>query len=101
MPSINLPFALNEEDDILNTTIRDSYTGSVMYIIETPKYAGGTLTTTVMRRNLTDGSMRFAFKILWRVCGLAEEDVKIVLDNTISQEVPVREILGNASGSTT
>jgi len=101
MPSTKLSFALNEEDDILNTTIRDSYTGSVTYIVETPKYVGGTLTTTVTRRNQVDGSMRLAFKILWKVGGVAKEDVKIVLDNMTSQEVPVREILENALGSTT
>jgi len=81
MLGINLSFAPNEEDDILNTTIRDSYTGSIVYIIETPRYAGGTLTTTVTRRNQIDGSMRFAFKILWKGGKLSSEDVSIVLDN--------------------
>ena len=98
---MDLYFAPNEEDDILNTTIRDSYTGSVMYIVETPKYAKGTLTTTVTRRNQIDGSMRFAFKILWKGVKLSSEDVSIVLDNTTSQEVPLREVLENAPGSTT
>jgi len=95
---MNLSFTPNEEGDILNSTIRDSYTGSILYIVETPKYAGGTLTTTITRRDQIDGSMRFACKILWKG---SLEDVNIVLDNEISREVPVREILESAPGSTT
>ena len=96
----NLSFALNEEDDILNTTIRDSDTGSVMYTVKTPKHAEGILTTTVTRRNQINGSTRFAFSILWE-SGKKLEDVKVVLDNRTFDEVPVREILENAPGSTT
>jgi len=53
---MNLSFTSDEEHDILNATIRDSDTDSVMYMIETPKRAGGTLSTTVTRRNQIDGS---------------------------------------------
>ena len=95
---MNLSFTPNDEDDILNTTIRDSDTGSVMYRTETPKYAGGTLTTTVTRQNQVYGSSRFAFRILWKG---TLEDVKIVLDFRTLEEVSVKDILGNAPGSTT
>jgi hypothetical protein len=64
--NLNLSFTLDDEDDILNATIRDSETGSVMYTLETPKYAGGTLTTTATRTNRTDGSTRVVFRILWK-----------------------------------
>lgn len=98
---MNLSFALGEEDDILNTTIQDSYTGSVAYIVETPKHAGGTLTTTVMRRNQVDGSNRFAFNILWAGWKGSLEDVKVMLDNRTFEKIPVRKILKSAPGSTT
>jgi len=99
---MNLSFTSNEEDDVLsmtslNATIRDSDTGSVMYTIETPKYAGGTMTTTVTRRNQIDGSTRFAFRILWK----GAKDVKVVLDAWSLEEIPVGEVLGSARGSTT
>jgi len=68
-----------------------------MYIIETPKYAGGTLTTTVTRRNQIDGSTRFAFRFLWK----GVKDVKVVLDGWSLEEIPVGEVLGSAPGSTT
>ena len=98
---MNLSFASDEEDDILNVTIRDSDTDSVMYTIETPKRAGGTLSTTVTRRNQIDGSTRLAFRILWMGVKGSLEDVKIVLDFMTLEEVPVRDLLGNAPGSTT
>ena len=99
--SMNLSFAPNEEGDILNTTIRDSETGSVMYTVETPKYAGGTLTTTVTRQNQIDGSTRPAFRILWKGVKGVLEDVKIVLDFKTLEEVPVRQLLGSAPGGAT
>jgi len=95
---MNLSFTPNEEDDILNTTIRDSDTGFVMYTLETPKRTGGALTTTVTRRNQTDGSSRFAFRILWKA---SLKDVKVVLDFRTFEEVPVGEVLGSATGGTT
>ena len=98
---MNLTFTPNEEDDILNTTIRDSDIGSVMYTVETPKHAGGTLTTTVTRRNQADGSTRFAFRILWGGKKGSSEDVKVVLDFWTLAEVPAGEVLGSAPGSTT
>ena len=98
---MNLTFALNEEDDILNTTIRDSDTGSIMYTVETPRRAGGTLTTTVTRRNQIDGSTRFAFRILWKGKKGSPDDVKVVLDFWTLEEVSARDILGSAPGSTT
>ena len=94
---MNLSFTPNEEDDILNTTIRDSNTGSVVYILETPQYTRGTLSTSVTRQNRIDGSIRFAFRILWKG---GKGDVNVILDNRTSQEVPAREILENATGST-
>jgi len=98
---MNLSFTPNEEGDILNATIRDSEASSVVYIVETPKHYGGTLTTTVTRRNQIDGSTRLAFRILWKGVKGSLEDVKIVLDFTTLEEAPVRELLGNAPGGTT
>ena len=98
---IKLSFASDEEGDILNATIRDSATESVMYNVETPKRAGGTLSTTVTGRNQVDGSARPAFRILWKGVKGSLEDVKIVLDFKTLEEVPVREVMGKAPGSTT
>ena len=47
---MNLSFTPNPEDDILNTSIRDSDTGFVVYTLGTPKHTGGALTTTVTVR---------------------------------------------------
>ena len=96
-----LSFTPNEEDDILNTTIRDPDTGSVVYTVETPKHIGGTLTTTVMKRNQFNGSIRLAFQILWKGARGSLEDVKVVLDFMTFEEVPVRDVLVSAPGSTT
>jgi hypothetical protein len=99
--NLNLLFTSNGEDDILNTTIRDSDTDSIMYTVDTPKYARGTLTTAVTRHNRADGSTTPVFRILWKGERGSWKDVKIVLDFRSFEEVPVREVLGNAPGSTT
>ena len=96
---LSLSFTLDEEEDVLNTTVRDSSTGSVMYTVETPKFSRGALTTTAMRRNQIDGSTRFAFSILWRGARMSLDGAKVVLDNRTSEELPVREILQTAPGS--
>ena len=98
---MDLFFTPNRENDILNTTIRDSETGSIVYTVETPKYAEGALATTVTRRSQVDGSTRFAFKILWRGWKAALKDVMVVLDHRTWEEIPVRELLEESSGSTT
>ena len=98
---MNLSFALDEDEDILNMTVRDSDTGSVIYTVETPKYAKGTLTTTVTRRNQIDGSTRFAFRILWMGALELLDSTKVVLDDRTSEDVPIRDILENASGGST
>ena len=99
---MNLSFATNKEDsDILNTTIRDSETGSTVYTVETPNYAEGALTTTVTRCNQVNGSTRFAFRILWKGGKAALKDAMVVLDERTLEEVPVREVLESAPGSTT
>ena len=99
-PGMNLSFALNEQDDILNATIRDSGTGSVIYTIETPKYSGGILASTATRRNQINGSTRFAFRILWKGKMKSLKDIVVVLDETF-EEMPARELLERAPGSTT
>jgi len=98
---MNISFASDEGDDILNATIRGSDTDSVMYTIETPKRAGGTLSTTATRRNQIDGSTKIAFRILWKGVKGSLEDVKIVLDFGTLEEVSGRDVLGSAPGSTT
>ena len=98
--SLNLSFALDEDDDILNATIRDSDTGSVMYTLKTPKYAGGTLTTTATRTNQIDGLTRIAFRILWKgEKGL--EDAEVVLNNRTREGVPIRDVFQVAPGGDT
>lgn len=99
--TINLSFTSPEGDDILDTTIQDSETGSVMYTIETPKHAERALTTTVTRWSQTDGSTRFAFKILWKGVRRSLEDAMVVLNSWTLEEIPVRELLESAPGSTT
>ena len=98
---MDLSFALDEEGDLLNTTVRVSETNSIMYAVETPKYAGGALTTTVTRRSQVDGSTRFAFRILWKGEKARLEDAMIVLDERTLEEISVRELLERAAGSTT
>lgn len=98
---VNLTFASDEEDDILNTTIRNSDTASVEYSIETPKYTGGTLTTTVKRQNQVYWSSRFLFRILWKGSRGSLEDVTVVLDARTLEEVRVRDVLKSAPGSST
>ena len=96
---LSLSFTLDQEEDVLNTTVRDSSTGSVMYMVETPKFARGALTTTAMRQNQIDGSARFAFSILWKGARMSLDGAKVVLDNRTSEELPIREILQTAPGS--
>lgn len=98
---MNLSFAPNEEDDVLNTTVQDSQTGSVMYIIETRKPAEGPLATTVTRQSQGDGSTHFAFKILWKGESRSLEGVTLVLDPGTLEEVPVSQVLEHAPGSAT
>jgi hypothetical protein len=98
--SLNLSFALDDVDDIPNATIRDSETGSVVYTLETPRYAQGTLTTTTTRTNRTDGPTRVAFRILWKG-GKGLEDANVVLNNMNSKGVPIREVFRAAPGGDT
>lgn len=98
---MNLSFALDEDDDILNMTVRDSDTGSVMYTVETLRYAKGALTTTVTRRNQINGSTRFAFRILWMGTTGPLDSTRVVLDDRTSEDVPTRDILEKASGGST
>lgn len=98
---MNLSFTPNEGDDILNTTIRDSETGSIMYIVETPKFAGGALATTVTRQNQIDGTARFAFRLLWKGGKASLEDAMVVLDHRTLEEVSARQVLESAPGSCT
>lgn len=74
-------------------------TGSIMYTIETSKSVGGFLTTTATRRNQIDGSTRFAFRIVW--VGTSLGDAMVVLDHNTLEEVPVRQVLEKAPGTTT
>ena len=96
---MDLSFTLTK-DDILNATIRNSNTDLVMYETETPKYAGGAFTTTATRRSQIDGSTRLAFRIVW---GMKKslEGARVVLDHEAMDEVPVRQVLERAPGTTT
>ena len=98
---MNLSFTPGEEGDIFNGTVRDSDTDSVVYTVKTPKYAGGTLSTTVTRRDQVDGSTRLAFRILWKGTGGLWEDAEVVLDFRTLEEIPVKKVMGKAPGSTT
>jgi len=96
-PGLNLSFTLDDEDDILNATIRDSNTGSIVYTLETPKYAEGVFTTIATRTNQTDGTTRIVFKVLWKG-GRGFDHAKVVLNNRTSEEIPIREIFQDAPG---
>lgn len=99
---MNLAFTSDEEDDILNATVRSSETGSVAYTIETPKFSGGTMTTTVRREHrVYYGSSEFLFRILWKGAKGSFEDVMVVVSPTTLEEVPVREVLKSAPGGST
>ena len=98
---MNLTFVSDEEDDILNTVIQNSETGSVVYTIETPKYTEGTFTTTVKRQNQVYRSSKFLFRILWKGARGSLDNVMVLLDCRTLEEVPVREVLKNAPGSST
>ena len=95
---MDLSFTLTE-DDILNATIRDSAIDSVIYTIETPKYAGGALTATATRR--INGSTQLVFKIVWGGRKMSLESVRVVLNPDTMEEVPVRQVLERAPGTTT
>ena len=98
---MNLTFDLDGEGEILNTTVRDYTTGSVMYTIETPTCAEGALTTTVTGFNRTDGSVGRGFKILWKGKKPSLEGAEVMLVNGSSRGVPAREILHDAPGVST
>lgn len=91
---MHLTFVLNEEDDILNTTIRDSDTGSVVYTTDTPRRAEGVLTTTVTRWNRADGSTGCVFRIMWRGKQGSLDDVGVMVGERAYRETPAGEILG-------
>jgi hypothetical protein len=98
---MHLTFTLNDEDDILNATLLDAETGSVVYTVETPQYSRGALTTNVTRRSQHDGSTRFVFRILWRGARRLFEDVTLVLDHRTLEEIPVGQLLERARGTAT
>lgn len=98
---MDLTFDLDGEAEILNTTVRDYTTGSVMYTVETPTCAEGTLTTTVTGLNRADGSVSRAFKILWKGKKPSLEEAEVTLVNGPSRGVPAREILHDAPGVST
>jgi len=94
---MKLSFALDDEEDILNATVRDSDTGFIVYTLETAKYAKGVLTTTATRTNQVDGTTKIVFRVLWKG-GRDLEDVKVVLNNRTSEEIPIREIFRAVPG---
>ena len=91
---MNLIFT-NENGDILNSTIRDSDTGSVMYTVETPARERGWVFTTVTKVNRDDGSTTRAFRILWG-------DGKVEIGSGTSRtDVDIRDTLQRAPGACT
>lgn len=90
---MNLSFTA---DGVLDCIIFDSATGTPIYQLETPKYSGRVLTTTVSR---CDGSLWPVCQILW--AGTSLERTKLVRDFSTRTECRARDILPNAQGGST
>lgn len=91
---MNLSFTA--DDDVLDCIIFESASGSPVYQLETPKYSGRVLTTTVSR---CDGSSRPAFKILW--AGTSLEHIKLELNFATRTKCKARDVLHVAQGGST
>jgi hypothetical protein len=96
LSTMNISFAT---DDVLNSTVLESSSGSPIYQLETPKYSRGVLTTTASRRDYLDGSSLPAFQILW--VGKSLENTNLVLDPTTRAKSKARDILPDAQGGAT
>ena len=94
---MNLSFTTDE--DVLDCVIFESASGSPIYQLETPKYSGRVLTTTVSRCDYVDGSFWPVFQILW--AGTSLEHTKLVLDFTTRSKCKARDILPDAQGGST
>jgi len=90
---MNLSFT---SDDVFDSVIFESASGSPVYQLETPKYSGRVLTTTVSRCH---GSSRPAFKIFW--AGSSLEHAKLELNFATRTKCKARDILPDAQGSST
>jgi hypothetical protein len=94
---MNLSFTADE--DVLDSIIFESASGSPIYQLETPKYSGRVLTTTASRCDHIDGSSWPVFQILW--AGTSLEHAKLVLDFTTCAKCKARDILPEAQGGST
>lgn len=94
---MNLSFTADQ--DVLDCIVFESSTGSPIYQLETPKYSGRVLTTTVSRCDYVDGSFWPVFQILWSATSL--EYTKLVLDIAARSKCKARDILPDAQGSST
>jgi len=93
---MNISFAA---DDVLNSPVLESSSGSPIYQLETPKHSRGVLTTTASRRDYVDGSSSPVFQIIW--AGTSLESTNLVLDPTTRVKSKARDILHNSQGATT
>ena len=94
---MNLSFTA--DDNVLDSIIFDSSSGSPIYQLNTPKYSGRVLTTTVSRFDHVDGSSWPVFQILW--AGTSLEHAKLVLDFTTRTKCKARDILPDVQGGST
>jgi len=85
-----LVFALNEDKDILNTTIRDEDTGSILYTVDTSKQGGGVLTTTVADGESTEP----VYRILWNGGEGSLDYAQVEMGSGSSGKKPATETLG-------
>ena len=96
-PTMNLSFTADEE--VLDSVIFESASGSPVYQLETPKYSGRVLTTTASRCDFVDGSSWPVFQILW--AGTSLERTRVVLDFATRAKCQARDILPDAHGGST
>ena len=94
---MNLSFTAS--DDVLDSVVFETSSGSPIYQLETPKYSGRVLTTTASRCDYVDGSSWPVFQILW--VGTSLEHRSLVLDFTTRTKRKARDVLPDAQGSST
>ena len=92
---MNISFAA---DDIFDSTVFESSSGSPLYKLQTPKHSGR-VTTTASRYDYVDSSAWPVFQIRW--AGSSLEHRKLVLDFATHAECRARDVLHDAHGSST
>ena len=92
---MNLSFAA---DDIFDSVVFESSSGSPLYQLQTPKHSGR-VATTASRYDYVDSSSLPVFQIRW--AGNSLEHRKLVLDFATNAEYGARDVLRGARGGST